>query len=635
MGGHYGSVQVRSENREEVKVVAEQIAREKQIHILIAPPVNGWIALFPEGNGQDETVGRAVAEQLDADVLHLLVHDDDIFAYWLYRDRRQIDSYWSAPGYFGEENREKEEAMAGDPEAFRPLIGDDVARLRELLNRDTSMTFEYERLDRFGKLLKITNAVNAFEYLKEGERTGIKNWRQFVEVPAESVVSQSELRRQKRKQIAAEQKRLKSAGLLLLVDTHKEELVYGCAAGEGFLAAWLDYRTSNVSFNLYNEPWDGPGSLTLGNTDHVAGIASDASARRIAFSAGKRVSVWDLGPDGWIRVCDVPEKDSAVGIAISPDGKLLAHSSRKEIVITRIHDSERVLRWATDAAPQGLAFHPSGQWLAVSGKTLGLLAPGEAKPWRDLYVGGKCNPGAASTAMFRAKLKEMDLDALDKEFEKKKKATIDTTIAMLLKAQGRSKAPLDPAKEAETMKREMEEEFAEMKSRLVALKEGRLPPSPPQAREQIRCVGFSRDGRWFWCGTSVALRVYDWSTIPRTSAADMPASKWSFQLPGSASFEGGNEVYAIVEEPDAPAIAFGGGTGSLYRLDLITGETRELIRMGDNKFIVNLAMSADGRTLGAATYNTPAVEPRDQRQTWTIWSYSKLRGPFMAHENRT
>lgn len=136
MGGHYGSVQVRSEDRERVKAVAEQVARDKGIHILVAPPVNGWIALFPERHGQDDEVGRAVAEQLDGDVLHLLVHDDDIFAYWLYRDRRLIDSYWSAPGYFGESDRELQEAMAGNPEAFRPLISDDVRRLPKLLDRD-------------------------------------------------------------------------------------------------------------------------------------------------------------------------------------------------------------------------------------------------------------------------------------------------------------------------------------------------------------------------------------------------------------------------------------------------------------------------------------------------------------------
>src|SRR5690348_7972511 len=176
MGGHYGSVQVRSEDRERVKAVAEQVAREKGIHILISPPVNGWIALFPEVHGQDDAVGRAVAGQLDDDVLHLLVHDDDVLAYWYYRGRQLVDSYWSRPGYFGEENRQREEAMAGNPEVFRPLIGEKVTHLADLLKRDSAATFEYERLKDIGKVLGITNAANAFEYLKEGERTGVKNW---------------------------------------------------------------------------------------------------------------------------------------------------------------------------------------------------------------------------------------------------------------------------------------------------------------------------------------------------------------------------------------------------------------------------------------------------------------------------
>ena len=216
MGGHYGSVQVRSEDGNRVKAIAEQIAREKQIHILIAPPVNGWIALFPENNGQDHSVGHAVAEQLDEDVLSLLVHDDDIFAYWYYRARQLVDSDWSAPGYFGEENREREEKMTGKPELFRPLIGDKTAKLAELLNRDAPHTFESERLDQFGKLLGISNAVNAYEYLKEGDRTGIKNWRKFIEVPADQIARETGQKKQERNKAAAERKHLKAEGLLLL-----------------------------------------------------------------------------------------------------------------------------------------------------------------------------------------------------------------------------------------------------------------------------------------------------------------------------------------------------------------------------------------------------------------------------------
>jgi hypothetical protein len=93
MGGFYGSVQVRSEDRDRVKAVAEEVARSLECRMLVAPAIDGWVGLFPEMSGQDERVGAAIAEQIDADVLHLMVHDDDVFAYWLYRESRLVDSF--------------------------------------------------------------------------------------------------------------------------------------------------------------------------------------------------------------------------------------------------------------------------------------------------------------------------------------------------------------------------------------------------------------------------------------------------------------------------------------------------------------------------------------------------------------
>src|SRR5262245_22998167 len=124
MGAFYGSVQVRSEDRSDVKTVAAEVARALHARILVGPVIDGWIGLYPDMNGQNGAVGPAIAEQIDADVLHLIVHDDDIFAYWLYRRGELVDSFWSLPGYFGEENRAKEDAMTGNPEAFRPILDD-------------------------------------------------------------------------------------------------------------------------------------------------------------------------------------------------------------------------------------------------------------------------------------------------------------------------------------------------------------------------------------------------------------------------------------------------------------------------------------------------------------------------------
>lgn len=626
MGGHYGSVQVRSENRDRVKAVAEQVAREKQIHILIAPPVNGWIALFPEGNGQDDSVGKAVAEQLDEDVLHLLVHDDDIFAYWFYRDRRLIDSYWSAPGYFGEENRAREEKMAGNPELFRPLMGNKVSELAELLNRDAPHTFEHERLESFGKLLGMSNAVNAYEYLKEGERTGIKNWKQFIDVPADQIEEEANQKKQERSRIAAERKRLKAEGLLLQIDERKvDSLPRGCAAGGGFLVAWPAFRTQPGSFLLYSEPWDVPTPVTLTAPNHATLLASDSNGRRIAVTGPQSVSVWDWSHnETWSPVCEMAESNHPHAPAMSADGALLAHASQSTVVVTRIASAERLFTCPIQFRVNALAFHPSREWLVATGEAFGLLAIGEAEPWRNLYVGGKSNIHLIHASILRTKMRAIDLD----EFDRQQQAAMAAAISRLAKLATRSKKSVFSDDQIEKMKRDLEKQFAESKQRLVALKEGHLPPSAPQARERVICAGFSRDGRWLWCGTNVGLNVYEWDAVPRKAGADMPPPKWAFDPPGALPNEIRTQVHAIAEVPGQGAIVFGIGTGGLYELELTNGTAREFM-MNDRTIHFGLEFSADGKTLATSTCTTPRVEThrgwRDLRRAWSIWSYARFK----------
>jgi hypothetical protein len=70
MGAFYGSVQVRSADRDRVKAAAEEVARQQQIHMLLGPVLGGWIGVYPEGSGQDDDVGREIARRLKGDVLH-------------------------------------------------------------------------------------------------------------------------------------------------------------------------------------------------------------------------------------------------------------------------------------------------------------------------------------------------------------------------------------------------------------------------------------------------------------------------------------------------------------------------------------------------------------------------------------
>jgi hypothetical protein len=61
MGNFFGSVQVRSEDRDRVKAVAAQVAGATQSRMLVGPALAGWIGLYPENHGQDQSVGCEIS----------------------------------------------------------------------------------------------------------------------------------------------------------------------------------------------------------------------------------------------------------------------------------------------------------------------------------------------------------------------------------------------------------------------------------------------------------------------------------------------------------------------------------------------------------------------------------------------
>jgi hypothetical protein len=321
----------------------------------------------------------------------------------------------------------------------------------------------------------------------------------------------------------------------------------------------------------------------------------------------------------------VPETDHAIAAALSPDGNILAHASREEIVITKIRQSERLRSYKPKEMPDEIAFHPSGDWLVAGGDNFGLIAIHELEPWRKLYVGGRSNVYAIHSAIFQAKMRDIDFD----EIERRQRASMGAAISQMLRAAAGSKKSALSQEQIEAMKREMEKQVAEMTLRLREMKEGRLPPTPPQARERVMSAGFSRDGRWLWCGTNAGLRVYEWVDVPRTSGADMPMPKWAFEPPSPSPSNLGKYVYAIAEEREAAAIVFGGITGRVYRLDLISGETRELLKLADETAVIDLKISSDGKALGMSTCRAPSTERRhnwkDERAAWSVWSYPRLK----------
>jgi hypothetical protein len=150
---------------------------------------------------------------------------------------------------------------------------------------------------------------------------------------------------------------------------------------------------------------------------------------------------------------------------------------------------------------------------------------------------------------------------------------------------------------------------------------------PPRGQEYVVDVGFSRDGRWMWCGTSAGLRVYDWASVPHEPDSDLLNPRYSFNPPARADSQFATYIHSIVEEIDTPAIVFAGISESLYRLDLSDGTVRELARLPGVGAIHQLVMSHDGTTLGlSGRAPGPPNLLGHQKSIWNIWSYPKLRG---------
>src|ERR1051326_8332374 len=149
MGGHYGSIHVRTEDRNEVRAAVEKLASAKKGRVLIAPPLGGWVTVFPNHHGQKPKVSEALASALaEKTVIHCMVYDDDVFCYWAYEKGKLIDSYNSCPNYFDDKNKDPRGGK-GEMVSHLLLDRDKVKELQAVLDAERH-TFELERQGHVG-----------------------------------------------------------------------------------------------------------------------------------------------------------------------------------------------------------------------------------------------------------------------------------------------------------------------------------------------------------------------------------------------------------------------------------------------------------------------------------------------------
>lgn len=151
MGSFVVNIHVRTDDCESVGRLLHEIDCRR---IWIAGPHDDWVTIWEEQASEQNTdliqeICRHVSRAMETTVIAFLVHDSDIFCYWLYEFGQLKDEYNSAPGYWGEDV--DEESLAGNRSILvkycRP--GTAIAQLDEILAQWTQEDLSQGRMPDF------------------------------------------------------------------------------------------------------------------------------------------------------------------------------------------------------------------------------------------------------------------------------------------------------------------------------------------------------------------------------------------------------------------------------------------------------------------------------------------------------
>jgi hypothetical protein len=123
MGSFYTNVALRGPDQRQILQALIQADRVAYV----SPTVDGFTVIYDkETEDQEEGVLKALASQLSkrfaCPALAALVHDSDVFMYWLFEAGDLVDEFDSAPDYFGS-SEESSLSCGGDAERLCAAFG--------------------------------------------------------------------------------------------------------------------------------------------------------------------------------------------------------------------------------------------------------------------------------------------------------------------------------------------------------------------------------------------------------------------------------------------------------------------------------------------------------------------------------
>jgi hypothetical protein len=590
MGAHFGTIHVRTDDRDEVKRVVETLVSKRTGQFLIAPAIDGWVTVFPENNGQDDGISKALAEKLpNKTVIHALVHDDDIFAYWYFEGGALKDRYNSCPDYFDDKNMEP---RGGNAQAFTDLLKDSgkISKLQSLLDAD-KITFEGERFEQFANTLGLPNAVTAYEYLQDGERDGIKQWKQFIHVP--DLAAERAAKRAAKAQAKSELIRLVKDGLLIL-----EKI--GPPTGHSLFHSspvWcIDPATSDVLLGWKGNPVghatvtrlsrmnsktgeESPTNVEVSSHGSAMAVHPDGKLLAVGCAYGDwKLQLWSLA-DGKL-VAEIPQKRAVEAPCFSSSGDTLFSFSQGTVTIIKMSALDKLESIQLFGGGQAMVPHPGGEYLAV--EVEGMLAVVHLPTLslvRTLWILDKPGPARALIEQYGSQISE--------RFEKTLKGHLS-------------------ADQMEDYKARSARHF--------------LP------KQRIRSLTFSPSGKHLICGTSAGVCILNWEQIlaePDKTSISPVAFAEAEPLTREDGMPDNQLIYAVPLDAKRERVLFTGLEGKIRFWNTREGRIGDLLVPPLRRPLYRLELTPNRVALVGTTFY-PKVKGKPEPQKFQLWSYPAL-----------
>lgn len=599
MGGFYGSIHVRTENRDAVRAAVEVLRCEGVSKFFLAPAIDGWVTVYPEQNGQESAVAEALSLKLPEIVLiHCMVHDDDLFAYSVFENGRVVDAYNSCPEYFGDEDAPE---RGGNAQTLKHLLvePEKVDDLQRLLDAER-FTFELERPDRFADFLGLPNTASAYEYLKEGETEGVREWKKFIHIPDLT------LEKERRKAAAAQEraliKQLKSEGVLLLYEV-------GPKTGDGRIITYpswaINPKNSKLlcSWHVYSNAAERAWYQTCGpdwRTEPIEFPGTEPPIEIVYSQSGEFLAMRS-GDGSEIRIVNAPENRILFQRKFHGAVRAMAFSGDESCLMAIVDDQngqtqlnrlpirsgleERVLSHSL-AHFQTVVSDPTGRWAAVI-DNYGILILIDVVKWsilNEVWI-KEMNPSLPQNIS-----QEIIADAIESMAK-----TLETII---------------PAERLAGYHQESARHF--------------LPKEP------IRTVVFSPDGSWLFCATTGGVRGLElkdviqcrsMAAVPVRCSADAEVAPVDF---GSLGIREDKYLYDVVYDALGGRVLFCGIQGKVFYLD-VTNERQGCLVTGPGQVpLFRLALTPERSALVVSGHSLSQGYRRKKTSNLQVWNYAEL-----------